>query len=240
MVSQLIWRALGPRPIRRPRILSDWAGLFGPAPATKDLLARHAVSDLSFYAWRRQVLQVGENLQLTDALVGELARPTGPGEDHQARRRHAQLLGSPIPVRLTSRRSSSADQGLARIAGRVLAALGPQPVVDLAAAMSRTRHPNGHARTVSVGELVLVVGTADGMAIAPDGTCRLTRPRRAHPGDLELLDLARRSHRTIHNRPEMVGLLAAVGYGRSIEPTLAKHPLLVHVARGHWTIRTPT
>ncbi len=240
VVSQLIRRALGPRAIRRPRVLSDWAGLFGPAPATKDLLARHAVSDVSFYAWRRQVLQVGANLELTDALTGELARPSGPGEDHQARRRHAQLLGSPVPVRLSSRRTSSAEQGLARIAGRVLAALGPRPVSDLAAAMSRTRRPSGHIRVVTIDQLTAVLRTADGMTITADGTCRLTRPRRAHPGDLELLDLARRSHRTIHNRPEMVGMLTAIGYARSVEPTLAKHPLLVHVTRGHWIVRTPT
>ncbi len=35
----------------------------------------------------------------------------------------------------------------------------------------------------------------------------------------------------------MIELLTATGYGASIEPTLAKHPLLDHTARGHWTIR---
>ena len=57
------------------------------------------------------------------------------------------------------------------------------------------------------------------------------------PARLRLLTLAAASGRVGHNRPEMIELLTATGYGASIEPTLAKHPLLDHTARGHWTIR---
>lgn len=238
-VSQLIWRALGPRAPRPPQILSAWAGLAGPAPTNRVVLAHYGLAEQTLTGWRRTVQHAGAALELPWLLAAELTRPSCPGEDHQARRRWAQLFTLPIPIRLPARTVSPTERGLVKIAVRILSALGPLPVDELAAAMSRTRPPTGRTRTVTASQLAALAWTAEPLSIDPrDRMCWLTHPHPAYPPDLRLLALAAASGRTGHNRPEMVELLTATGYGASIEPTLAKHPLLVHTARGHWNIRT--
>ena len=190
---------------------------------------------MSFYLWHGQVARAGTQL-LPAELADEMTRPSEASEDHRARRRQAALVGLTAPSRAPERRTSPADLGLARISGRILVATGPLPVVDLAAAIGRGRTPRGTSRIVTVPQLAALLWTAAGMTIDPDGTCQVTEPRAAHPGDLELLQLARESGRNVHSRPQVIDMLTQVGYARSIEPTLVKHPLLVHIARGRWTI----
>ncbi len=101
--------------------------------------------------------------------------------------------------------------------------------------------PTRRTRTITAPQLAALASTADHLSVDPQtGRCRLSHPHPAYPPDLRLLELARKSGRSSHNRTQMIELLTTVGYRRSIEPTLAKHPLLIHTARGHWSIRTPT
>jgi hypothetical protein len=100
VVSQLICRALGPWPIRRPRILSECAGLFGPAPATKDLFERHDISDVSFYAWRDRCCRLEQawswRITWSQNSTARLARRGSPSA--APARRAARLTG---PRRVT-------------------------------------------------------------------------------------------------------------------------------------------
>ena len=239
VVSQIVWRALGPQVPRRPRIVGEWVGLGGAAPVTAELLSRHQVSKATLYGWRAIVTDHARRFCFPPGLVEELTRPTAAGEDHLGRRRRALLLDLPIPARQPARKASPGDLGLIRIITRLLAVLGPTPVAELLDAVHRSRTRTDQARIVTVEQLAALLWTADGMTIDPDGTCRLTRAVPAYPPDLRLLELADRSGRADHDRPQMVELLAAIGYSRSIEPTLVWHPLLIHTARGHWRIRTP-
>ena len=224
---------------RRPRIIAEWVGLAGPAPVTAQLLAGHEIGASTLYRWRAVVTDHARLLSFPPGLVDELTRPSEAGEDHLGRRRRAWLLDLPMPAQRPAGDAGPEDRGLIRIVTRVLAALGPLPIAELVDAVRRTRTRSGHAHVVTPGQLAALIGTADGMSIDPDGTCRLTRPAPGYPPDLRLLELAGRSGRADHNRPQMTEMLAAIGYARSVDTTLRWHPLLIHAARGRWRIRTP-
>ena len=85
---------------------------------------------------------------------------------------------------LPNRTVSPTERGLIKIAVRILAALGPLPVDELAAAMSRTRPPTGRTRTVTASQLAALAWTAELISIDPgDGMCRLAYPYPAYPPD---------------------------------------------------------
>ena len=218
---------LGPRPSRRPHVLSVW--LSRPAPTNETVLGRYALAEQTLKNWRGTVEHAAAALELPEQLTAELARPSCPAEDHRARRRWAQLFTVAAPTRLRARTASPAERGPIKIAVPILATLAPLPVYELAAAMSRTRPPTGRTRTVTASQLAALAWTAELLSIDPgDGMCRLTHPYSAYPPDMRLLTLAAALGRIGHNRSEMIELLTATGYGVSIEPTLAKHPLLAH------------
>src|SRR5664279_5174897 len=97
VVSQLIWRALGPLKGRAKSVL-DWAGL-GPAPPAllREIGARYGVSGPAVGQRIQRVAAVGSRLPLSAALDNEVSRRSAPGENHVLRCRWAVLLGRPQP-----------------------------------------------------------------------------------------------------------------------------------------------
>lgn len=97
VVSQLIWRVLGPLKGRAKSVL-DWAGL-GPAPPAvlSEIGARYGVSGPAVGQRIRRVAAAGSRLPLTTALENEVSRRSAPGENHVMRCRWAVLLGRPRP-----------------------------------------------------------------------------------------------------------------------------------------------
>ena len=97
VVSQLIWRVLGPLKGRAKSVL-DWAGL-GPAPPAilREIGARYGVSGPAVGQRIQRVAAAGSRLPLTTALENEVSRRSAPGENHVLRCRWALLLGRPRP-----------------------------------------------------------------------------------------------------------------------------------------------
>jgi len=97
VVSQLIWRVLGPLKGRAKSVL-DWAGL-GPAPPAilREIGARYGVSGPAVGQRIHRVAAAGSRLPLTTALENEVSRRSAPGENHVLRCRWALLLGRPRP-----------------------------------------------------------------------------------------------------------------------------------------------
>ncbi len=97
VVSQLIWRVLGPLKGRAKSVL-DWAGL-GPAPPAilREIGARYGVSGPAVGQRIQRVAAAGSRLPLTAALENEVSRRSAPGENHLLRCRWALLLGRPRP-----------------------------------------------------------------------------------------------------------------------------------------------
>src|SRR5664279_3161144 len=82
VVSQLIWRVLGPLKGRAKSVL-DWAGL-GPAPPAilREIGARYGVSGPAVGQRIHRVAAAGSRLPLTTALENEVSRRSAPGENH--------------------------------------------------------------------------------------------------------------------------------------------------------------
>ena len=97
VVSQLIWRVLGPLKGRAKSVL-DWAGL-GPAPPAilREIGARYGVSGPAVGQRIQRVAAAGSRLPLTAALENEVSRRSAPEENHVLRCRWALLLGQPRP-----------------------------------------------------------------------------------------------------------------------------------------------
>ena len=97
VVSQLIWRIMGPLKGRAKSVL-DWAGL-GPAPPAilREIGARYGVSGPAVGQRIRRVAATGSRLPLTAALENEVSRRSAQGENHVLRCRWALLLGRPRP-----------------------------------------------------------------------------------------------------------------------------------------------
>lgn len=93
VVSQLIWRTLGPYKGRARSVL-DWVGTDTAPPMSFVEIANR--DGITPPAVRHRVLRVaaaGRRLPLTDSIRAELDRPTQPGENTETRRRSAWLLG---------------------------------------------------------------------------------------------------------------------------------------------------
>lgn len=97
VVSQLIWRVLGPLKGRAKSVL-DWAGL-GPAPPAilREIGARYGISGPAVGQRIHRVAAAGSRLPLTTALENEVSRRSAPGENHLLRCRWALLLGRARP-----------------------------------------------------------------------------------------------------------------------------------------------
>jgi len=99
VVSQLIWRVLGPLK-GRAKSVSDWAGLGQAPPAVlREIGARYCVSGEAVGQRIQRVALAGVRLPLPANLEHEVTRPSRPGENHLLRTRWALLLGRPGPQR---------------------------------------------------------------------------------------------------------------------------------------------
>ena len=99
VVSQLIWRVLGPLKGRAESVL-DWAGLGQAPPAVlREIGVRYGVSGEAVGQRIQRVALAGVRLPLPANLEHEVTRPSRPGENHLLRTRWALLLGRPGPQR---------------------------------------------------------------------------------------------------------------------------------------------
>ena len=99
VVSQLIWRVLGPLKGRAKSVL-DWAGLGQAPPAVlREIGVRYGVSGEAVGQRIQRVAAAGVRLPLPANLEHEVTRPSRPVENHLLRTRWALLLGRPGPQR---------------------------------------------------------------------------------------------------------------------------------------------
>ncbi len=240
VVSQLIWRVLGPREPRRPRAIADWAGLHGPTEVEAVLAARHGVSDRTLQLWRRQIRDHAETrLNTPDRLRTQLARPTAAGEDHRARQRQAWLFGIAVaggPPVVPVRRWSEKERGYARIIRRILAAVNPLTAEQIVGAIRRT-HRNRHAPAAAI---VTLLWSHPHFTVEPNHKSWLVRPvtqQAARPLDQRLLAAAAAAGGGTFTRSEITALCVQAGYTPlSAIQTVQTHPLLVHDGPNRWSI----
>ena len=234
--SQLIWWALGPREPLRPHALQDWAGLFGSTAPIADVADRWGVTTQTLRNWRATVTHVAQHTQLPPEVAARLTRPTMSGQDHLGRRRRASLFGLTIQGGAPPPPKREDDIGLTRSVHRILAALGTISLDELAAAVNRSR--STRRGPIAEDELVAHLQRAPHVALLRRQV-GLTRPVDPLPQDVALIRAAQTSGRILHTYDQITGLVAGAGYQRSVGPTLAYHPLLVHVRRGLWAVRIP-
>lgn len=99
VVSQLIWRVMGPLKGRAKSVL-DWAGLGQAQPGLlREIGARYGVSDRAVGQRIQRVTSAGRRLPLSTVLEQEVTRQSVPGESHALRCKWALLLGRPQPDR---------------------------------------------------------------------------------------------------------------------------------------------
>ena len=93
VVSQLIWRALGPYK-RRSRSVIAWVGLGDQRPASFiEVARRHGITPPAVRHRALRVAAAGRRAPVIDTIGADLDRPIRPGEDAETRRRCARLLG---------------------------------------------------------------------------------------------------------------------------------------------------
>ena len=209
-VSQLIWRALGPRP-DAVRPLLAWAGGGAAAPREAGLTAAQL-------QYRVQVVQaVGQRTPIALAVATDLMNPAATSET-AVRARRLYRLPRPGPVPASVRQA-------AVTAARVLAAVGPLPATDLQAAVARTRlHSHSTPPTEhGIEECLVLTGARydqeNGTWSAPAGT-------RVWPRDRALLDHT--DPRVVYTRRELAERMITAGYapGNAYTNALDTHPLI--------------
>ncbi len=240
--SQVIWRALGSREWLRPHAVQDWAGLLlGEIESPKIVAARYNITRQTLNSWRAVVVTFAVDIWVPRGVVRRLTRPSKPTENHIARSRQASLFGLQVDgfERVVARPAPhEGDLGLIRSATRILAALGEIPLQELTAALNRAR-PHTRPVLLTKRDVAAVLLRSESIVVSA-GRARLTADVQAWPADVALLEADRHSGRSVHNVDQARELLTAAGYAQSLNPTLTYHPLLRHVDRGSWTVRSPS
>ena len=96
VVSQLIWRVLGPLKVRAKSVL-DWAGLGRHRPAVlREIGARYGVSGEAVGQRIQRVAAAGVRLPLPADLEHEVSRPSRSGENHLLRTRWRSCWAGPV------------------------------------------------------------------------------------------------------------------------------------------------
>lgn len=242
VLSQLAHRVFGPLRVDRARAMLAFYGLAGqPAGRQVDIADRHGVSARTVANWAAAVTAAGRRVPLSAALITEATRPTRPGEDHLARTRIAAALGLPPPRPPASisvpAGPSRADRAAATVAARVLAAVGPLPLVELHAAVERSRRHRS-LPPPTPRELAIAL-TALGATI--DNQNQWQAPHDvAAPARYRALDLAA-AGRTL-TRGQMINALQDAGYARTSASSrkISTHPLIRHVGTDSYRIIGPT
>ncbi len=232
VVSLVAWRRLGPLDPRRPRAVVRWATT---AWSPRQVAAAVGASAQSVRDWVRHVQDASTAVAVPEALAAGLA--TAIGDRVAVAGRQARILGVPGPPSPAAARRpslSQADHGLVRVAGRVLAAVGPLGEADLVeAVLRRARHRGG---TITSDDVRRALRGTDTLLADDDGHWRLTRPRDPEPRDTRLLELAT-GPGTLTSR-QVRDVLTLAGYTASSArgPALHRHPMLLPVGRGRWRV----
>lgn len=151
MLSQLAHRVFGPLHGYRVRATLDYHGLTGrSADRTIVVASRHGISDATLTNWVRTLASAGRRLPLSVALATEILRRSAAGEDHLGRTRAAKTFGFAPPRRparpttgkIPTPGPTNAERSAAHIAGRALAAAGPQDIEGLRAGASGPAEPD--------------------------------------------------------------------------------------------------
>ena len=128
------------------RLVLDYHGLTGqPAGTLRGIATRHGVSTVTVSTHVRAVRAAGARLPIPPAVITAATRRSAPSDDHLSRVRIARTLGLPVPspwrpapMPRDDAVPSSALR-VARVAARVLAAVGPLEDDTLLAAVTRSR-----------------------------------------------------------------------------------------------------
>ena len=114
VVSQLIYRVLGPLRLDRVRWVLDYHGLGGdPALSLEATAHRCGVTVGMLVVHTAKVRAAGANLPLDAIVITAAMRPSTPGDDHLSRVRIARTLDLPAPRRpRTAGARASQSRGL--------------------------------------------------------------------------------------------------------------------------------
>lgn len=237
VLSQLAHRTFGPLRIDRVRAVLDYHGLADhEAEPQTAVAARHAISDATLRAWRLRLAAAGSRQPLSVDLVTEISRRSRLADDHLSRARIASTFGfqppagprrPPPPSDMVPARPPSSPGSAARIACRVLAAVGPQTLPTLVHSVLRSRRFRD--RQLIDGDDLAAALVEVGAVVDEQGRWHAPPGWPASERDSRVVSTATARELT---RREMSAVLIAAGYsplsasGRTVDT----HPLIRKVA----------
>ena len=172
--------------------------------------------------------------QLDSGIAAAVSAPIEAGRDGVLRRRWAYLLHCPprpaVPGPVDSV-VSTAERALANRAARILAA-GPLTLIDLAAALDRTRGPTVDGARVADLLRRLDLATPD----TTTGRWTAAGTGTANARHIALLRAAAGTGRTVHSTAQLADLLRMAGYTNPTGGALSQHPLIRHLAYNRWQL----
>ena len=240
VVSQLAHRVLGPLLADRVRLVLDYHGLTGqPAGTLRGIATRHGVSTVTVSTHVRAVRAAGARLPIPPAVITAATRRSAPSDDHLSRVRIARTLGLPVPspwrpapMPRDDAVPSSALR-VARVAARVLAAVGPLEDDTLLAAVTRSRRFR-HRTPLTATSLAAAL-SALGAVRGPDG--RWSAPPGLITPDRYQVIVTGAAGREL-TRTQMIEVLITAGYSRSSATgrMSSSHPLFTRVAPDRYRV----
>ncbi len=240
VVSQLVYRVLGPLRPDRIRWVLDYHGLAGhPAAAPDETAQRCGVTVGMLRVHTGKVRAAGAALPLRPAVVAAAIRGSTPGEDHLGRVRIARTLRLPAPRKpppppRPPRADWQVDPRTAQAAMRVLAAVGPLDPAALLGAVTRCQRFRGrHPPTTDALSAALTT-----LGAARDDQGRLHAPPGSPVPDRYRAILSATGASRDLTRQDMIDILTAAGYTDTSAAGLiaTTHPLFTRTGPNRYRI----
>jgi len=236
VVSQLIYRVLGPYPDDVRPVL-DLHGMAGrPAALKKDTAARNNMPVLALRRLHEQVIGEARRVPLDPAITARAAARSGPFDDHQARRVIAETLGVQRPEPWAA---TMADSWAVHTCLNALAALGPQPLQVLLSVVQRSRRGKNIPPLPAAHLAFLLALHSQDVDRRPDGRWQVHSDRRPPQRHQRLV--AAMGNR-VFTRQGIAQVLIGLGYAASSATgqTLDRHPMIAHIGPDQYALASLT
>lgn len=231
LVSQLIYRVLGPYPADVRPVL-DLHGMCGrPAVSKKDTATRNDLPLRTLRHLHEQVLTQAHHTQLDPAITAAASTRSGMFDDHQGRRVIATTLGVPPPPPWTS---TTANSWAVHTCLQALAVLGPQRLDVLISIVERTRRGKNIPALPPAHLAFLLALHTD----AQRRTDRRWETPAARQSPLRHQQLADAMGTQVMSRERTAQLLISLGYtpisahGQSLD----RHPLIQRIGADQYAL----